>query len=143
MRTWRTQLSATVSIAIFEPIKGWKIEAHAIPCVTFPENIPENLGRKSGALRNAFRDPRNAPKNYPENFSGTRSFRDFWETHACPEKFSGTRSFRDFWETHASSDLSLSGNEAEEDEDVGMYVVPNTLTTRHGRQIRAVVRLDL
>lgn len=34
-------------------------------------------------------------------------------------------------------------NEAEEDEDVGMYVVPNTLTTRHGRQIRAVVRLDL
>ena len=42
-----------------------------------------------------------------------------------------------------SSDLSLSGNEAEEDEEVGMYVVPNTLTTRHGRQIRAVVRLDL
>ena len=42
-----------------------------------------------------------------------------------------------------SSDLSLSGNEAEKDEDVGMYVVPNTLTTRHGRQIRAVVRLDL
>ena len=42
-----------------------------------------------------------------------------------------------------SSDLSLSDNEAEEDEDVGMYVVPNTLTTRHGRQIRAVVRLDL
>ena len=38
-----------------------------------------------------------------------------------------------------SSDLSLSGN----DEDVGMYVVPNTLTTRHGRQIRVVVRLDL
>ena len=42
-----------------------------------------------------------------------------------------------------SFDLSLSGNEAEEDDDVGMYVVPNTLTTRHGRQIRAVVRLDL
>ena len=34
-----------------------------------------------------------------------------------------------------SSELSLSGNEAKEDEDVGMYVVPNTLTTRHGRQI--------
>lgn len=46
-------------------------------------------------------------------------------------------------EYDSDSDLSLSGNEAEEDEDVGMYVVPNTLTTRHGRQIRAVVRLDL
>ena len=41
-----------------------------------------------------------------------------------------------------SSDLSLSGNEAEEDENDGMYVVPNTLTTRHG-QIRAVLRLDV
>ncbi|KAJ7372883.1 hypothetical protein OS493_016810 [Desmophyllum pertusum] len=46
-------------------------------------------------------------------------------------------------EYDSDSDLSLSGNEAEEDEDVGMYVVPNILTTRHGRQIRAVVRLDL
>ena len=42
-----------------------------------------------------------------------------------------------------SSDLSVSGNETKEDEDVEMYVVPNTLTSRHGRQIRAVVRLDL
>ena len=45
-------------------------------------------------------------------------------------------------EYDSDSDLSLSGDEPEEDEDVG-HVVPHTLTTRLGRQIRAVVRLDL
>ena len=40
------------------------------------------------------------------------------------------------------SDSSLSGDEAEEDEDDGL-AVSHKLTTRHGRQTRAVVRLDL
>ena len=81
MRTWRTQLIVAMSIAIFEPITGWEIEARAIPCVSFPENIPENFGRNSGALRNAFRNPKNAPENSPEKFLGPRSFRVYWETH--------------------------------------------------------------
>lgn len=40
------------------------------------------------------------------------------------------------------SDLSLSGDEFEDEEDAG-DLVPRTLTTRNGRHIRAVVRLDL
>ena len=48
----------------------------------------------------------------------------------------------DLEEYDSDSDLSLSGDEAEEDEDDG-NAVSHTLTTRHGRQIRAVVRLDL
>lgn len=48
----------------------------------------------------------------------------------------------DLEEYDSDSDLSLSGDEAEEVEDDG-HAVPHTLTTRHGRQIRAVVRLDL
>ena len=44
----------------------------------------------------------------------------------------------DLEEHDSNSDLSLSGDKAEEDEDA----VPHTLTTRPGRQIRAVVRLD-
>ena len=45
-------------------------------------------------------------------------------------------------EYDSDSDLSLSGDEAEEDKD-DEHAVPHTLTTRHGKQIRAVVRLDL
>ena len=51
----------------FQRITGWKIETHAIPCVTNPETVPENLGRKSGALRNAFRNPKSFG---PDQFSG-------------------------------------------------------------------------
>lgn len=56
--------SAAVSIAVFEQIIDWKIEARAIPCVTNPEKIPENIRRKSGALGNASRNPKNAPKRH-------------------------------------------------------------------------------
>ena len=40
------------------------------------------------------------------------------------------------------SDLSLSGDESEDEEDAG-DLVPRTLTTQNGRHIRAVVRLEL
>ncbi len=44
MRTCQTQLSAAVSIAIFEPITDWKIKARAICCVINPETTPKNSG---------------------------------------------------------------------------------------------------
>ena len=45
-------------------------------------------------------------------------------------------------EHDSDSGLSLSGDWAGEDEDDG-HTVPHALTTRHGTQIRAVIRLDL
>ena len=45
-------------------------------------------------------------------------------------------------EDDSDSDLSLSVDEFDDEEDAG-DLVPRTLTTRNGRHIRAVVRLDL
>ena len=45
-------------------------------------------------------------------------------------------------EYDSDSDLSLSGDEVQDEEGAGDSV-PRTLTTRNGRHIRAVVRLDL
>ena len=45
-------------------------------------------------------------------------------------------------EYDSDSDLSLSADEFEDEKDAG-DLVPCTLTTRNGRHIRVVVRLDL
>ena len=44
--------------------------------------IPENIGRLSDVLKNTFLNVKNAPEMWNEMFSGPKSSRDFWETHA-------------------------------------------------------------
>ena len=64
------------SILILEPPVHADAEGHS------RKNLPEKIGLRSGVLRNTFRNPKITPEKLPENFTGPKSFRVFWETHA-------------------------------------------------------------